>query len=98
MTTTPVRAKDIVIHTNTASLPPGAPLPFGEIISARFDGANQIVASVVMFDGQRADMRLKRWEFGWSRGWDAMPGGDISLENGAWQRVFRDDLFEGFAA
>ena len=98
MTTTPVRAKDIVIQTNTASLPPGAPLPFDKIISARFDGANQIVASVVMFDGQRADMRLKRWAFGWSCGWDAMPGGDISLENGAWQRVFRDDLFEGFAA
>lgn len=91
-------AKDIIIQINTDSLPTGAPLPFGKILSARFDGANQIVASVVMFDGQRADMRLKRWVFGWSRGWDAMPGGDISLENGVWQRIFRDDLFEGFAA
>ena len=91
-------AKDIVIQINTDSLPPGAPLPFCKILSARFVGANQIEASVVMFDGQRADMRLKRWAFGWSRGWDAMPGGDISLENGMWQRVIRDDLFEGFAA
>lgn len=82
-----MKATDIVTAVSTAIIPPGAPLPFVEIKGARFEGPNKITADVVMFDGRPARMRLTKWAFGWSHGWDSIPGGDISLEAGGWERV-----------
>lgn len=81
-------ARDIAVGTMQAALPDGCPMP-GEILAARFDGKNRITADVVLFDGQPGTAVFRRWEFGWSYGWDNLPGGDISFEKGAWQRVDR---------
>lgn len=87
-------ARDILTETFSASLPEGSPLPFSQIVTARFDGKSSIVADLIMFDGLPAVARLNRWAMGWSLGYDTMQGGDISLDNGKWARVFpQQDLF-----
>ncbi|ELT50235.1 hypothetical protein CN884_07395 [Ochrobactrum sp. 30A/1000/2015] len=87
MSTSQATARAIVEQTISAALPAGSPLPYASIGKAAFEGRNSIVASLTMFDGLPAVCRLKRWAFGWSKGWDSLPGGDISIENGAWARV-----------
>lgn len=82
-----MKAIDIVQSVARSVLPPDAPLPFVEVKGARFHGKDNITANVIMFDGLPAVMHLSRWSLGWSYGWDSMPGGDISLEGGAWERV-----------
>lgn len=84
-------ALKIVMETAKAALPGGCPLPFSAVVRARFDDSrNRILADVVMFDGKPATMRLTRWAYGWAKGWDSLPGGDCSFENGQWQRVARE--------
>lgn len=87
MSTAKQTARDLVVSVSSSIIPPGAPFPFAEIIGARFEGKNTATADVVMFDGLPAKMRLTRWAYGWSHGWDSMPGGDISLEECGWVRV-----------
>lgn len=82
-----MRAAQIVNEVSAAILPPRSPLPFTEIVGARFEGRGKITADVIMFDGAPATMRLTSWAFGWSHGWDSLPGGDISLEANGWVRV-----------
>ena len=89
------RATLIVEDVAKASLPDGAPLFFREVRSARFEGKNRVTADVIMFDGLPATIRLTRWAFGWSKGWDSMPGGDIYLEAGQWKRCGNDWWVEG---
>lgn len=81
-------AREIVQQTISSALPDGSPLPYANIGKAAFEGRNSIVASLTMFDGLPAVCRLNRWPLGWSLGYDSMPGGDISLENGSWARVY----------
>lgn len=86
-----LQATDIVMAASRAVLPEGSPLPFTEVKSAAFapPQKSQVVAEVVMFDGLPATMRLTKWRYGWSIGWDEMPGGDCSLEGEEWVRVAR---------
>ena len=81
------RAENIVRETMAAALPPGSPMVFQSIEKATFETKRSIVAHLTMFDGQHAIARLNAWAMGWSIGWDEMPGGAASLENGAWRRV-----------
>lgn len=83
------RAEQIVRDTMAAALPPGSPMIFRSIERAAFDGKRVIVTNLTMFDGRPAVARLKAWALGWSIGWDDMPGGDASLEDGAWRRIAR---------
>lgn len=82
------KATAIINETMRDCLPAGAPLSFKEIIDASFQGKNRIIANVTMFDGLPATLHLNRWAYGWSHGWDSMPGGDCYLDDdGAWKRV-----------
>ena len=80
------KAFEIARDTLVNSLPPGVPPYFASIDTAAFDGKS-VVAALTMFDGQPAVARFRRWAYGWSLGWDSMPGGDVSFENGRWVRV-----------
>ncbi len=89
MSTPQATARTILEQTIASVLPEGSPLPYASIDKASFEGRNSIVASMTMFDGLAAVCRLNRWAFGWSLGYDSLPGGDISLENGVWERATR---------
>lgn len=89
MSTSQATAKAILVQTIASALPERSPLPYASIDKAGFEGRNSIVASLTMFDGLPAVCRLNRWAFGWSLGYESMPGGDIFLENGAWVRIPR---------
>lgn len=81
-------ASEIVLQTMRACTPPDAPLSFSEVIRASFRTKNCIVANVVMFDGLPATLRLDRWAYGWSHGWNEMYGGACFLDDdGVWKRV-----------
>lgn len=90
-----MNAIDVVSQTMRACTPPNAPLSFTKITRAAFRGKNCIVANVVMFDGLPATLRLNRWAYGWSHGWDDMPGGDCFLDDDdVWMRASpAPDLF-----
>lgn len=83
----PRSARTIVEQTIASALPEGSPLPYASIDKASFEGRNSIVASLTMFDGLPAVCRLNRWEFGWTLGYDSLPGGDMSVESGSWERI-----------
>ena len=83
-------ASDIVRETLLACLPPDVPSSFAEIVSARFEGKRKIIASLVMFDGMPAEVHLHQWRYGWSHGYDYLPGGNISWEGGEWVRYPED--------
>ncbi len=72
-----------------AALPDGVPPSFSRIDRASFVGKREIIAHLTMFDGLKAVAHFRKWALGWSTGWDDMPGGDISFEDGAWTRVVR---------
>lgn len=82
-----VSARSIVERTIASALPEGSPLPYASIEKASFEGRNSIVASLTMFDGLPAVCRLNRWAFGWSLGYDSLPGGDMSLDGSSWKRI-----------
>lgn len=81
-------AREVALATMQAALPDGCPMP-GRIMLARFHGKNKITADVLLFDGERGTACFSRWAFGWSYGWERLPGGDISFEGGAWKRSER---------
>jgi hypothetical protein len=86
-------ASDIVRQTLEATLPPGVPPSFSEIVGASFFGSGRgrtIHAKLVMIDGLPGVVRLSRWAMGWSHQWIDLPGGDLSFENGEWVRIGGD--------
>jgi hypothetical protein len=80
-------AIEIARRTMLDALPPKCPPHFRMITSARFIDKKTIVADLIMFDGMEATAHFRKWALGWSHGWDALPGGDISFEEGAWIRI-----------
>lgn len=87
-------ALDVVRETLTASLPPGSPLMFKEIVSVSATGkgkARKIIAGMVMFDDLTGVVKLEPFQWGWSIQWISLEGGAISLENGQWLRVKEDE-------
>lgn len=80
------KAEKIVRETLLGALPPEAQPSFMSIAHARYEGRDKIVATLTMFDAMPAVVHLNRWAFGWSHGWDWLPGGDISWEGDRWVR------------
>ena len=81
-------------------LPAGVPLSFSEVVSAEYirkGRAAEVEATVTMFDGEAATVRLRVAgslldDPIWSHRWVVMPGGSISYEDGRWQRVGAEGL------
>jgi hypothetical protein len=87
------QARQIVIDTLMSVLPAGVSPSFANIDSATETGrgdSREITAALTMFDGLPATVCLKPWAFGWSHQWMSLPGGDLSFEDGRWQRLDDD--------
>ena len=81
---------NIVRDTLLASIPPHAPPMFKEIVHAHSSGQGkrrQILADLILFDGETAGVKLEPFQWGWSIQWMHLPGGAFFL-NAAneWQR------------
>ena len=84
----------VVRETLLSVLPPGVPPSFTAITFAKITGKGRnavIEATLTMFDGKPATVRLKPWAFGWSHQWMSLPGGAISCESGQWVRYPDDE-------
>lgn len=84
----------IVRETLLAVLPPGVPPSFTAITSVESTGKGPkivILATLTMFDGESATVRLKPLAFGWSHQWMSLPGGAICCESGQWVRYPDDE-------
>ena len=52
-----------------------------------------MVAELEMFDGLRADVEVWQWRSeAWAHRWIKLEGGDLSWENGSWNRVSDERL------
>lgn len=84
----------VVRETLLAAIPPGAAPSFTAITSAESKGKGRnaaITATLTMFDGRPATVRLEPWAYGWSHQWMSLPGGAISCESGQWVRCPDDE-------
>lgn len=72
-----------------SAIPPGVPLSFNKILSARFVGSGKkrvATADLEMFDGLPATVECWCYGPGWAHRWTSMIGGDISWEGDLWKR------------
>lgn len=77
-------------------LPAGVPPSFGRVVTAKFDGKSRVVAELEMVDGLRATVEAWQWSpKSWAHRWVEMDGGDLSWEDGAWQRIDRAQSTNG---
>jgi hypothetical protein len=80
----------VVKETLLACLPDGVPPSFRTVDSAALAGHGRgqtITATLTMFDGLPATVRLSRWSLGWSHQFTEMPGGAASFAEGQWRRL-----------
>jgi hypothetical protein len=81
-------AADEVRRALMDMLPPGVPPFFARIVTARFDGKKRATAELELFDGDRGVIEV--WQHApecHAHRWIRLEGGDLSFENGRWQRV-----------
>jgi hypothetical protein len=87
-TLTRLSAADEVRRILMDTLPPNVPPFFARIVSARFEGKKRATAELELVDGERGEIEV--WQYAPERNayrWTRLEGGDLSFENGRWERV-----------
>lgn len=85
-------AKQWATDGMTACIPPGCPLPFTTVLSAKFTNKNAVNAHVKMFDGLSGVLEISQRELemnclSWCMCWKELEGGPINLNGTRWERV-----------
>jgi hypothetical protein len=81
-----MNAKQMVADGMQACLPPGCPLPFNAIISARFLAKRIALATVELFDGLPGTIEVSERGL-WCLQWKELAGGAINWNGRNWERV-----------
>lgn len=82
------KAKSLTEEVLNSSLPRGVPPIFERVEAACFVRPKRVVARLLMFDGQLAEVVLWQWASGaWAYRWNCLAGGDVVWEDGRWRRT-----------
>ncbi|MGG3884326.1 hypothetical protein [Brevibacillus panacihumi] len=93
-------AKEWVVTALRSSIPEHIPLPFEEVLAARFLARKKktAAASLLMIDGKKGVIEVSKWMDGlpdaWTYRWVELGGGALNWNGTEWERIDEEVMFE----